>query len=201
MPRLSPHSPADAGRSSWLREDRASVAVFQSKRPLSLGLWHQLSHFTERRKQGPPFHCNMSQHLAVGPTPSFHYFRQKNELQGLTKIKKMVCLANGHTLLTADKITKRIKSVFVHWSHAVAVNSLSLFLAPVTRLITFILNTYLNAQTISKQYDSIMHQKCSVCTSFYVFFFFFSPHSCLLAGSRVELFLGLKQNNARFVMN
>lgn len=71
-----------------LREDRACVAVFQSKRPLSLGLWHQLSHFTERRKQGPPFHCNMSQHLAAGPSPSFHYFRHKNELQGLKKIKK-----------------------------------------------------------------------------------------------------------------
>lgn len=27
------------------------------------------------------------------------------------------------------------------------------------------------------------------------------PYSCLLAGGRVELVLGLKQNNARFVMN
>lgn len=71
-----------------LREDRACVAVFQSKRPLSLGLWHQLSHFTERRKQAPPFHCNMSQHLAAGPSPSFHYFRhtKKIELEGLKKI-------------------------------------------------------------------------------------------------------------------
>lgn len=63
-----------------LREDRACVAVFQSKRPLSPGLWHQLSHFTERRKQVPPFPCNMSQHLAAGPSPSLHYFRPKNEL-------------------------------------------------------------------------------------------------------------------------
>lgn len=58
-----------------LSEDRASVALFQCKRPLSLGLWHQLSHFTGRRKQGPPIHCNMSQHLAAGPSPSFHYFQ------------------------------------------------------------------------------------------------------------------------------
>lgn len=73
-----------------LREDRACVAVFQSKRPLSLGLWHQLSHFTERRKQVPPFLCNMSQHLAAGPSPSLHYFRRKNELQGLKKIKRQL---------------------------------------------------------------------------------------------------------------
>lgn len=75
-----------------LREDRACVAVFQSKRPLSLGLWHQLSHFTGRRKQGPPLRCNMSQHLAAGPSPSFHDFRRKHELKKIKRWEPVVIL-------------------------------------------------------------------------------------------------------------
>lgn len=58
------------------------------QRPLSQGLWHQLSRFTRRRKQAPQFCCNMNQHLAAGPAPSFHYFRPQNELLGLRTLKR-----------------------------------------------------------------------------------------------------------------
>lgn len=99
-----------------LREDRACVAAFQSKRPLSLGLWHQLSHFTKRRKQGPPVGCNMSQHLATGPTPSSHYF--KNQLQGLGKIYN-----EGSTFLTFRNITN---NSLIHAAPVVQLNILLL---------------------------------------------------------------------------
>lgn len=61
-------------------------------------------------------------------------------------------VANDHTLLTADKITKG----GIFWCFALITSSSSP--APLIRLFKIILNIDLNSQKISKQCDSVMPQ-------------------------------------------
>lgn len=149
-----------------LREDRACVAAFQCKRPLSLGLWHQLSHFTGRRKQGPPFRCNMSQHRAAGPFPSFHYFQAQKWTSTTWESEK------DGTEQQKDKGE---------------VGEFAPFNASSSGMKT-ILHKYYNSQTTSKHcdWDSIMPQlrkKCSVCSFLYVFFLVFLPYGRQQSGA------------------
>lgn len=90
MPWLSPHSPADVGRSSWFEGRQGLCGCVSEQEAFIPGALTPIKPFHRETKTGPTVSLYMSQHLAAGPSPSLHYFRRKNELQGLKKIKRQL---------------------------------------------------------------------------------------------------------------